>query len=637
MATTVEELKASIRVEGADTAAKKLREVATQSDKAAQSLGGAAKGSKPLKAGLFNLSKEAKNAGRNLGMNVNVLAEMAFTIGNVVPAFRNMAMTLVMAGGNAVVMGASFGTLGVAMAGAMALVPILIELFTDQASATDDAAKSIGDLGDSIDRHIQRLKKQAQQADRLNKVIAGEASLEETAGTVKGLQEQALVKRGRAQALARKFSKRFKNDDDARLFLESLPPGMDYTADNLAYRLGQRGLTRGGAVDTTGYTGRQGQSRGSRQSRQFRAGNITEEERADLAIIASALKDAAVLQRDASLAAEAEAKIRKEGTKEENEARTQANNERLKAERERQKEAERAARRGRAAASRHQREMERLERERMQGVRLDSGISDIMQTRASELIAYQRSASAQVLRGGATVAPTAGADLETTGAIEGYSAAADAYASSWEHGVKRVMEAYEELGIAAERLGGRIEPSIGMAALAVKGATSDIANSLEQTARGAIEGNLQAWVAGEQSIGDAVKGIAKTIIQGLVAQSVVNAIFQTAEGIAALASFNYPKAAGHFAAAGTFAAVGAVAAGVGFATGAIGGGGKSGAGNIGAAQPSDFNRSLAPSNRTLDQTIVINVGGMALATKSDIGKAARVALAAERRENAPRV
>lgn len=78
----------------------------------------------------------------------------------------------------------------------------------------------------------------------------------------------------------------------------------------------------------------------------------------------------------------------------------------------------------------------------------------------------------------------------------------------------------------------------------------------------------------------AFKKLAAGAIAGVAAQSLVKAIFETAEGFAALARFDGAAAALHFKAAATYAVVGAIAGGV--AAGISGGGGAAGGGGGGA-------------------------------------------------------
>lgn len=71
----------------------------------------------------------------------------------------------------------------------------------------------------------------------------------------------------------------------------------------------------------------------------------------------------------------------------------------------------------------------------------------------------------------------------------------------------------------------------------------------------AWESHFAAFSKGEESFGKAMRGMAAAALESLALQSLKEAGFQTAKGIAALASFNYGGAALHFAAAAAFGLV----------------------------------------------------------------------------------
>lgn len=71
----------------------------------------------------------------------------------------------------------------------------------------------------------------------------------------------------------------------------------------------------------------------------------------------------------------------------------------------------------------------------------------------------------------------------------------------------------------------------------------------------AWESHFAAFSKGEESFGKAMRGMATAALESLALQSLKEAGFQTAKGIAALASFNYGGAGLHFAAAAAFGLV----------------------------------------------------------------------------------
>jgi hypothetical protein len=118
------------------------------------------------------------------------------------------------------------------------------------------------------------------------------------------------------------------------------------------------------------------------------------------------------------------------------------------------------------------------------------------------------------------------------------------------------------------------------------GSFRDIAAGAFQAVAGAAQQVLSAFILTGKAGGAAFKKLTADIIAALVVQSAVKAIFELAEGFAAL-FLNPPAAAAHFAAAKLYGAVaagaGIVAAGIGAAGGLGGGGG--GEGQFGGAPP----------------------------------------------------
>ncbi|MCC6649069.1 MAG: hypothetical protein IT374_26310 [Polyangiaceae bacterium] len=91
--------------------------------------------------------------------------------------------------------------------------------------------------------------------------------------------------------------------------------------------------------------------------------------------------------------------------------------------------------------------------------------------------------------------------------------------------------------------------------------------------QGAIESNVAAWVAGEQSIGQALAGILSQTLTTIATEATVKALLATAEGLFLTATMKYDGAAAAFAAAGTYAAVAVLAGGGAAAMSAASGGG----------------------------------------------------------------
>jgi thiamine biosynthesis lipoprotein ApbE len=92
-------------------------------------------------------------------------------------------------------------------------------------------------------------------------------------------------------------------------------------------------------------------------------------------------------------------------------------------------------------------------------------------------------------------------------------------------------------------------------------------NSTIGTMTSAFKTHLAAVIQGRESIGEALRAIAQETLTALAVESAVQALFETAKGIAKLAS-SYGtdvSATGHFAAAGIYAAVATAAGGTAYA------------------------------------------------------------------------
>jgi hypothetical protein len=87
-----------------------------------------------------------------------------------------------------------------------------------------------------------------------------------------------------------------------------------------------------------------------------------------------------------------------------------------------------------------------------------------------------------------------------------------------------------------------------------------------QTLTNSFKAHLGALIEGRETIGEALRGITHEVLLQIAEESAVQAIFETAKGFAALASYQYPQATGHFTSAAMYAGL-AVGSGLGaFAT-----------------------------------------------------------------------
>lgn len=157
--------------------------------------------------------------------------------------------------------------------------------------------------------------------------------------------------------------------------------------------------------------------------------------------------------------------------------------------------------------------------------------------------------------------------------VEAASNAQQVFENGYVNSIDQVVNAYRRWQNAAKAAG---ETTTTTGLLMQRGMTAtanSIAEAVGGTMKGAFESALGAWLDGSKSFVQAAEDMAKGVLKALVTESIVQAVTETARGVADLASYHYDSAALHFAAAAAWGAVGVVAGGVGAAVGAFGGGG----------------------------------------------------------------
>lgn len=172
--------------------------------KAAAETRQAAQASATMQRSIFSLSKETKNAGRNLGGLINVGAEMAYSFGTAIPAFRGAATQMAMMGGTAYTLGAALGPIGAGIGLVVGVLPTLIGFLSDTSdemkaaegatknftiSLTDNQRALVAER-DAIAATIsdlQRLVDARRQADR---IAMGRGSTQEQSANLRNVQEQ---------------------------------------------------------------------------------------------------------------------------------------------------------------------------------------------------------------------------------------------------------------------------------------------------------------------------------------------------------------------------------------------------------------------------------------------------------------
>lgn len=129
---------------------------------------------------------------------------------------------------------------------------------------------------------------------------------------------------------------------------------------------------------------------------------------------------------------------------------------------------------------------------------------------------------------------------------------------------------------------------------------------------GAMWGAADAAIQGSKGFGAAMADMTKSTLLGVAQQATVRALFETAEGIAALAIMNYPGAMLHFSSAGTFGIIAGVAGAAGLAISAATAPSGSGAAGGYSSPTGDSYRpsyGKSESNRTIEIVVNNYMGG----------------------------
>ena len=254
-------------------------------------------------------------------------------------------------------------------------------------------------------------------------------------------------------------------------------------------------------------------------------------------------------------------------------------------------------------------------------------------------VGSERAVATEILGGdmGATgEGLNAGLILETGGAnarlgqqlSSDAESAAQQFRDAWVGGVDDVVSAWGRANRAASLAGEEQQSASDLMIQSARAAGDEIVSALGEDATEALQSSVAAWLDGSKSFGQAAKEMAMSVIQALVAESIVQAAVNTAKGVAALASVvTAPTAPGFFAAAATWAGVGVVAGTVGLATGAVGkpASGGGGAGSSRRPEP----RMSSGDEGGGGKTIIINMGDskVLMGSKAEIGRAIGEAVA----------
>lgn len=206
--------------------------------------------------------------------------------------------------------------------------------------------------------------------------------------------------------------------------------------------------------------------------------------------------------------------------------------------------------------------------------------------------------------------------------------AASAFETSWTGSLDEVAQAWRDARDAQQRAGVQMLTQADLMRVGMTSVGHEIADVVGGTMVGAFEQALGAWLDGSKSFVEAAEDMVKGVLKALVIESIVQAVTETARGVADLASYRYDTAALHFAAAGAWAAVGGVAGAVGAGIGAFGGAGKDG----GSAASQAVTPTDASGTAQAQQPLVINVYPGGFITQRDVQAGVVDALNAAGRE-----
>lgn len=563
----------------------------------------------PAQFALFGDS--AKRSGREIGMLVNSVSEMGYTALTAIPQFRMLGMSLAMAGGSAVTMGAALGPIGIAIALLGNLLPSVIALFNDEAEAIDD----VGMAADETTRFMTALERQS--------VSAAEAIRSAITQIEQVIEAEELLNRvrlGRGSVV------------EQQAYLDQMSQGLQSATSNLEDFLRGLDLSRS-QVDAM----RAAILEGSLDRRRALLAALEEDER-ETALAFN--RTFTVLEREI---AQREALV---GAGQLNDTEAQANN----------KEKDVAINAARSRRSRRDREptLEEL-------MNRASGRGDLSQLREFDLDETANVANDEMFAlfgtitdlgqalqelAEADVAWAEASDIvqdaqlkrvevlkeennelgKTRGNLEELATALQNWSDLGTTSLDEMRMAWNDLRDAQDAAGKSMVTQGELMRATAKSVAMEVADSIGGDMRSAFDSAMDSIIDGSKTGKEAFQDFVKSVVANLVKRSVVEAAVNIASAVAAAARYDFAAAAQHGVAAALWAAVGGVAAGVGFGTGILGGGGpKEERREAPTAQLSEDRDRGGPQN------IVVNVGTFPLSTQADIGRAVQDALDAAAR------
>lgn len=200
------EYRNKFTVDGLDDVAKDLADVADRFDGVADSGKKAGSAADGASRKLGGVSDEAKKAGRELGLNVNLLSEMTLGFGSLSPKLRESAVQFASVGNNVVTMGASFGPAGVALGVFVGALPSLISLLMDSGDAMEDLAIETDAATQSLLSQLDAIRRVREEQAQRSRIERGLAPVEDLERRVE-LARLSLVEAQRAADEASAFTR----------------------------------------------------------------------------------------------------------------------------------------------------------------------------------------------------------------------------------------------------------------------------------------------------------------------------------------------------------------------------------------------------------------------------------------------
>lgn len=567
----------------------------------------------PAQFALFGDS--AKRSGREIGMLVNSVSEMGYTALTSIPQFRMLGMSLAMAGGSAVTMGAALGPIGIALALFGNLLPAVIGLFDDEAKALDD----VGMAADETTRFMTALERQTVSAAE-----AIQSAITQIEQVIEAEQLLERVRLGQGSAT------------EQEAYLRQMEQGYEAATNNLKSFLDGLGLSQS-QVDAM----RAAILEGSLDRRRALLAALEEDERATALAFnrTFTVLEGEIAQRQALLAAgqlnDAESNASATGNKEKNAAITAARPSRSR--RDRQPTLEelmnRAARGGDLSQLREFDidEQANIENDEL-GVLIERyGSLEAALREASDAEIAWAEASDEVEQAQLKRVDTLKEENDelgkTRGNLEELATALQNWSDLGTTSLDEMRAAWNDLRDAQDAAGKSLVTQGELMRQTAKSVAMEVADSIGGDMRAAFDSAMDSIIDGSKTGKEAFQDFVKSVVSNLVKRSVVEAAVNIASAVAAAARYDFAAAAQHGVAAALWAAVGGVAAGVGFGTGILGGGGG----------PKDERREAPTTQLPEDrdrggpQNIVVNVGTFPLSTQADIGRAVQDALDAAAR------